>query len=208
MWKRAIVCSSVVAVLVGWTCASGPGSPVSLAASLATTAGATRARPWQAQFQFRAANIQWAGQPGVDRSNFGGRCSVPSDYVIIATFEGEASPAGRIAGTGSHCTQVLWTPTGPGGVTYSDGMGTLAAADGSLLHIRWGGGTSGVDAATGEMWFKDQFWIVGGTGRFAVVSGGGTEGGTIKDFQAVLGGAPVPMWMEGTIAYTPERRER
>jgi hypothetical protein len=206
MWKRAIGCG-VVAVLVGLALASGLASR-SAVAPLAASASEIQARAWQAHFQFKAANVEWAGQPGVDRSNFGGRCSVPSDYVITATFEGEAARAGRLSGTGSHCTQILWTPAGPGGVTYSDGMGALAAADGSILYVRWGGGTSGVDTATGEMWFKDHFWFVGGTGRFAVVSGGGTEGGAFKDFQAVLGGAPVPMWMDGTIAYVPEHRDR
>jgi hypothetical protein len=208
MWTKAIVCGSAVAILVGWPFSGGPGSAASTATTLSAAGGDSQARPWKAKFQFRAANVQWAGQPGVDRSDFGGRCSVPSDYVITATFEGEATPGGRVSGSGSHCTQILWTPTGPSGVTYSDGVGALAAADGSLLHLRWGGGTSGADPATGEMWFKDHFWFVGGTGRFAVVSGGGTEGGTIKDFQAVLGGAPVPMWSEGTIAYVSERRDR
>jgi hypothetical protein len=208
MWTRAIIGGVVVAVLVGCPLPGGSTRVISTAAALSAATAASHSRPWKAEFQFTAAGIQWAGQPGIDRSNFGGRCSVPSDYVITATFEGEATHAGRVVGTGSHCTQILWTPSGPGGVTYSDGTGTLIAADGSILYLRWGGGTSGVDPATGEMWFKDHFWFVGGTGRFAAVSGGGKEGGTIKDFQAVLGGAPVPMWMEGTIAYAPGHRDR
>jgi hypothetical protein len=208
MWTRAVVSGVVVAALVGCPFA---GSSVGAAPTVAfpSAAGAdVLSRPWKAQLQFRAAAVQWAGQPGVDRSTFGGRCSVPSDYVITVTFEGEATHAGRVAGTGSHCTQILWTPAGPGGVAYTDGMGALTASDGSVLYLRWGGGTSGVDPATGEMSFKDQFWFVGGTGRFAVASGGGSEGGTLKDFQAVLAGAPVPMWMDGTIAYVSGRGQR
>lgn len=118
---------------------------------------------------------KWAaGQPftGV-KGLFGGRCSVESDYVITMAFYGEATHAGRVTGGGSHCTQLIWTPQGPGGVTYSDGQGSLVSANGSVLNVRWGNGTSGVDPATGVMWFKDDFRFDGGSGRFTGATGGG-----------------------------------
>ena len=159
-------------------------------------------RPWKAHMQWAITNLQWAGEPfsGV-KSLFDGRCSLPSDYIVTGKFEGEATHAGRITGQTSHCTQITWTPQGPGGVAYSDGQGTIAVANRSSLTLTYGNGTSGLNAATGEFWFKDDFVFTGGTGRFEGATGGGEEGGTFKDFMALLAGAPTPMTMEGTIAY-------
>jgi hypothetical protein len=108
---------------------------------------------------------------------------------------------GSFTGSGTHCTQISWTPAGPGAVTYSDGRGTLIAANGGAIELQWGHGTTKFDASTGEITFTDQFVFVGGTGRLVGASGGGQEGGAFKDFNAVLGGAPVRMWMTGTISY-------
>jgi hypothetical protein len=213
MWSRLIVGGACLAVFGACQQAGDAANVVQnpaapsvaekpVAAPTAAPAAST-AKPWRASFQFKATGIQWAGQPGVDKSDFGGRCSVPSDYIITAAFDGEATHAGHFTGSGSHCSQIAWTPNGPGGVTYSDGRGTLVSANGSQLHLRWGNGISGADPATGELWFKDQFTIVGGTGLFAGATGGGEEGGTLEDFPAVLAGAPVAMWMEGTITYGP-----
>jgi hypothetical protein len=66
-------------------------------------------------------------------SLFDGRCSEPSDYVIYGSFAGQATHAGRFTGEGSHCSR-----------------GTLVAASGSTLLVRWGNGTSGFDPATGD----------------------------------------------------------
>jgi hypothetical protein len=203
MWTRIVVAGACLAALVACQQAGGPASIVQNPVAPSVLAASSHGRPWKADFQFKATGVQWAGQPGVDRSTFGGRCSVPSDYVITVDFKGEATHAGHFTGGGSHCSQVAWTPNGPGGVTYSDGRGTLVAADGSQIDLRWGNGISGVDTATGELWFKDQFTFVGGTDRFEGATGGGEEGGTLKDFPAVLAGAPVPMWMKGTITYGP-----
>jgi hypothetical protein len=139
-------------------------------------------------------------------SLFEGRCSEPSDYVIYATFAGQATHAGRFTGEGSHCSQLHMTPTGPGAVTYSDGRGTLLAANGSTLSLLWGDGTSGVDPATGATWFRDRFTFAGGTGFFDGATGGGEEGGSFTDFMALIAGTPAPMWMEGTITYGPGKR--
>jgi hypothetical protein len=203
MWSRLVVAGACVAVLGACEPAAGPSGLVQNTVAPSAAAAASQARPWKAKFLFKATGVQWAGQPGVDRSDFGGRCSVPSDYVITATFDGESTHTGRLAGGGSHCSQVAWTPNGPGGVTYSDGRGTIVAANGSVLNVRWGNGVSGFDAAKGELWFKDQFTFAGGTGLFAGATGSGEEGGAFKDFQAVLAGEAVPMWMEGTITYGP-----
>ncbi len=200
MLRHLIILGATAAAFVGCQQAASLSSPEPLTAPSSLEA-ASPERPWKATLSFAAARIEWAGLPGTDKSLFGGRCSAPSDYIIHATFEGTATHVGSFTGTGAHCTQITWTPAGPGAVTYADGRGTLIAANGDRLELRWDHGTTGVNAKTGELEFTDQFRFAGGTGRFATATGGGQEGGTIKDFSAVLAGAPVPMWMTGTIAY-------
>jgi hypothetical protein len=200
MFRHLVIVGASVAALA--SCQQAPilSSQQNLAAPSSLDA-ASPSRPWKASLSFAAARIEWAGAPGVDKSTFGGRCSAPSDYIIHATFEGTATHIGAFTGSGAHCTQIAWTPSGPGAVTYSDGRGTLTAANGDTLDLQWGNGTTGYDPSAGTITFTDQFAFVGGSGRFAGASGGGREGGAFADFNAVLAGSPVPMWMAGTIAY-------
>jgi hypothetical protein len=200
MTRQLAIVGACLAFLGGCQQSGSGSTPASLAAPTSLDAAAPT-RPWKASMSFAATRIEWAGQPGVDKSTFGGRCSAPSDYVIHAAFEGTATHIGKFTGAGSHCSQITWTPSGPGAVTYSDGRGTLAAANGDTLELLWGQGKTGYDAAAGTITFTDQFTFVGGTGRFVGATGGGQEGGAFKDFGAVLAGAPVPMWMAGTITY-------
>lgn len=192
------------ALLLVAACVEGRGQSASLQAPAAPAGLASRSpeRPWKATFAWSVTRLEWPDGAvpftGVT-SLFGGRCSEPSDYVIYSKFEGEATHAGRFTGEGSHCSQLHMTPMGPGAITYSDGRGTLLSANGSTLSLRWGNGTSGVDAVTGETWFKDHFTFAGGTGLFAGATGGGEEGGRFKDFLAVISGTPASMWMEGSI---------
>ena len=182
---------------------TAPSAAPTDSSSTATQAAADVARPYKAAVMWAKTDIRWAGQPGVDRSLFDRRCTLPSDYVITASFEGTATHAGRVTGEASHCSQIGWTPQGPGGATYSDGQGVMATANGSTIVLRYGNGTTGVDLASGEMWFKGEWTFIGGTGLFAGATGTGTEGGRFKDFNAVLNGTPIPMTMEGTITYDP-----
>ena len=189
--------------------AENPAAPSSMtAAAPSSMAAAAPERPWKATLQWAVTGLEWPdGQPPFTgaTSTFGGRCSVPSDYVISATFAGESTHAGRISGAGSHCSQLHLTPEGPSGVTYSDGRGTFTTANGSTLEIRWGNGTSWTDEK-GVTWFKDQFTLLGGTGTFEGATGGGEEGGNFTDFMALLSGTPAPMWQTGTITYGPGDR--
>jgi len=210
-----------LSVLLAGACQDGAGTPGSpsgptpgipqAAAGLTSQAGVSAAspqggpgdRPFSAKAMWTPTGIQWAGLPGQATSTFGGRCSVPSDYVISAAFEGQATHAGRVTGTTSHCSQIAWGPQGPTGATYSDGEGILTTANGSTIMLRYGNGTTGVDPDTGLSWFRDAWTFTGGTGLFAGATGSGLEGGTFANFDAVLAGVPVPMWMEGTITYGP-----
>jgi len=192
------------ATVVG-TAAGAPA--VTAAVSAASSQASTGERPWKATAAWAAAPPQWAGDPtapGYAPSLFGGRCSVPSDYVITASFEGEATHAGRVTGSTSHCSQLVWGAGGAVmGATYSDGRGVLASANGSTIVLEYGNGTTGFDPATGQLWFHDTWRFTGGTGLFAGATGSGEEGGNFASFEAILGGAPVAMWMQGTITYSP-----
>lgn len=220
MFNR-VIGVALAALIVGACQQSSPGTlspagPTAAAVQAGTDAAGVTAgvsagsgqaaegeRPYKATAMWTARNIQWAGMPGQATSTFGGRCSVPSDYVISAEFEGQATHAGRVTGTTSHCSQIAWGPQGPMGAAYSDGEGVITTANGSTIILRYGNGTTGVDPDTGLLWFRDQWTFIGGTGLFAGATGSGAESGSFASFEAILTGTPVPMWMEGTINYTP-----
>jgi hypothetical protein len=183
---------------------------VTAGVSAASAKAAKGERPFKATAMWNAGPPQWAGnpaEPGYAPGLFGGRCSVPSDYVITAAFEGDATHAGHVTGSTSHCSQILWGPGGAlMGATYSDGRGIMHTANGSTLILTYGNGATGFDPDTGLLWFRDQWTFVGGTGHFAGATGSGVEGGSFASFEAILSGAPVPIWMEGTITYDPSRK--
>jgi hypothetical protein len=217
MSKR--IAAVVLSLIVSAACGTNPVEPVTPAAPTmavgqvpaapGTTAAASAPqsasgeRPWKAKLAWRVTDIRWAGVPGVDKSTFSGRCSVPSDYVIQGAFEGEATHAGHVTGLADHCSQITWGPQGPIGAVYSDGRGMMVSANGSTLEFRYGNGTTGVDTSAGLQWFRDEWQFTGGTGSFAGATGQGSEGGSFADFNALLAGAPASMWMEGTISYRP-----
>lgn len=184
-----------------------PGAPSSMSAAATRAASATE-RPWKANLAWGVTRLEWPeGQPPFSGTTgtFGGRCSVPSDYVIYATFDGVATHGGRFTGDGSHCSQLHLGPAGPTNITYSDGRGTLRCANGSTLDMRYGSGSSWTDEK-GVTFFKDHFVFTGGTGIFAGATGSGEEGGSFTDFTAVITGTPATMWQRGKIAYGPQNR--
>jgi hypothetical protein len=215
MFQRLIGVAFCALVLVacqesvpGATVPSGPSATASVSAPVGSVSGSATSsmageRPFKATAMWTKTDIQWAGQPGVDKSLFDGRCSLPSDYLIAAVFEGEATHAGHVTGATSHCSQIAWGPQGPAGATYSDGQGVMTSANGSTIVLRYGNGTTGFDPVAGKMWFRDTWTFVGGTGLFEGATGSGSEEGRFADFNAVLGGTPIPMTMEGTITYSP-----
>ena len=185
------------------TSVSGTGSGSGGASSTSSMAGE---RPWKANLKWTVTGLQFANpeQPfDGTKSLFGGRCSVPSDYVISGAFEGEATHAGQVTGTTGHCSQITFGPQGPESAAYTDGRGSVVAANGSTLTMIYGQGVSGIDPATGENFFHDAWTFTGGTGLFAGATGNGEEEGRFMDFNALLAGGFAEMWMEGTITYNP-----
>lgn len=158
-------------------------------------------RPSRAKFVFSAYDVTFA-PPGT-LSTFGGRCSVPSAFVVFATVSGEMTHAGRFEGTASHCNQPSSTP----GIaaTYTDGTFSAVTANRDVLTGSYSSGTVRPGAG-GLLLFDDAFTVTGGTGRFESATGGGTEHGELLgDVADVLSGAPVSFEQSGSITYAPGR---
>jgi hypothetical protein len=128
------------------------------------------------------------GPPAFGRSDFDGRCSGPSDFLLSFWLEGQAMHMGHFTGTVEHCTQVQDFLTGE--VTTSDGVLVFNAANGDQL---WGtyAGTPAPGGGTNE-----HMTFTGGTGRFASASGGGI-GHAVCDRQA----GTCVFEFDGTIAF-------
>lgn len=103
------------------------------------------------------------GPPVFGRSDFGGRCSVDSDFVIRFAIEGEATFLGRLTATAEHCSQIDFTT---GLTTITDGEMVITSAYGDELWASYDRTTPGA----GE---PEQVEFTGGTGQFVGASGGG-----------------------------------
>lgn len=137
----------------------------------APTASATRGQP-DAELPFRLSGsavlvsqdlAPGFGPPTFGRSDFDGRCSVPSDFVLTFHMEGRATHLGRYTADVQHCTQIDFAS---GADTQTDGVMTLTAADGDELWDRYEQ-TTPVDG------IPEVHEFVGGTGRFSGAGGGG-----------------------------------
>lgn len=143
-----------------------------------TTAGATTVEvPFRAAFSGGASHIEWA--PGIEldpsaKSTFGGRCSVPSSWVITNTGSGRATYLGRFTWTSVHCTQAGATPAEP--ITISDGQMTYVVANGDVLMTEYGQGSVSSFTPT-WMCIDTTATFVGGEGRFEDASGSTVEHG-------------------------------
>lgn len=120
-----------------------------------------------------------------------GRCvekAGVADALVSFTGSGYATHLGWVEVIAEHCSDFN---TG----TYGDGKLTITAANGEILKGAYTGGFT--TAPCPLCGFQDAFTFVdGGTGRFAVASGGGTEVGV---FNVVT----LDFWvrMEGVIWY-------
>ncbi len=180
---------------------AGPEGPTTPSQSPRVGAAAEAvATPLKGDLSFLVTGQEWAGIPGVDRSTFGGRCSLPSDYVVTAIASGTLTHLGQLSpSTVSHCNQIQWTMVdgqpAPASATYSDGRWDVVAANGDVLKLTYGNGVVTVGGAGGTL--HDEFAIVGGTGRFRNASGGGVDEGTFDAFTDPL----LRIRMSGSIAY-------
>lgn len=134
------------------------------------------------------------GPPMLGRSEFDGRCSRPSDFVLRLRLDGQATHLGRFTGTVEHCTQLDFST---GHTTTSDGAMVFTAANGDEL---WGT----YDGETGVSGLVEEHMVFnGGTGRFASASGGGLG---LPDCDQAAG--VCTFVLDGVIAYDASDRAR
>jgi hypothetical protein len=157
------------------------------------------ATPWKGWHDWSTVDVEWDDDgPGPGTSDFGGRCTTPSDYLIRGAGRGQMTHMGRVSVTSEHCGRY---PDG----TWDGGFMTFVAADGSALYTTYtGSSTPDFDAETYV--FANDFAIVGGTGRFAGASGGGPGGALLAwedEVPLFMGQFALPMWIDGRIIHAP-----
>ena len=164
----------LAATLAAWGCdrptATEPEAPV---LEPATISASQAARDGKLPLHIRAdANLLAQelapdfGPPLFGRSDFGGRCSQPADFVIRFALEGRATHLGHFTALAEHCSHIDWTV---GDTNVRDGLMTLTAANGDEL---WGS-YAGDPAPGGGT--AETMVLTGGTGRFAAASGEGVS---------------------------------
>ena len=127
------------------------------------------------------------------KSDFDGRCSVPSDWVISFVGTGNATHLGTLAFSLAHCTKMGEA------ITISDGQAELVAANGDVLYYDYGNARfSFPDETTACALIEATF--AGGTGRFEGATGTAEESSC---FDPTGGPLVVDMQIDvtGTIVY-------
>jgi hypothetical protein len=120
-----------------------------------------------------------------------GRCVEMAGVADVLTsfkISGYANHLGWVDVVAEHCSDFDT-------FTYGDGRLTITAANGDILKGTYTLGR--MTAPPPNSGFEDDFTFVnGGTGRFAVASGGGTEVGLFN-----LNTLDTSVYMEGVISY-------
>jgi hypothetical protein len=132
-----------------------------------------------------------------EASTFFGRCEPAAAWLSYFGITGTMPHLGRVDGSASHC--VYLDPTEEFEVRYDQGSGWLRSASGDDALLEYGDGRAW-RAGDGAMAFEDAWTFVGGTGRFAGLTGTGTGFGTFTD-QQLVAGEGVGYLMRGTMAY-------
>ena len=155
--------------------------------------------PFIATLRGATTTIQYA--PGFPQtwSTFGGRCSVPSGWVISFAGWGRSTHLGTFTWTSSHCTQAGAGPQDP--ITITDGRLTYVAANGDVLEETYGNGVVSVMDPP-LMCIDTVVGFVGGTGRFANATGTAVERGCFSLLEPNLPALnDLRISTHGTIAY-------
>lgn len=149
---------------------------VASASVFASAAGATHGQPgkplpFHATIDGATTSMVVAPDPFLG-SLFGGRCTVPSAWVISFAGTGKATHLGPFTWESSHCTQLGASP--PATVTISDSRFTYVADNGDKLYETYGNAV--VSFPTPEIMCMDTTaTFTGGTGRFSSASGSALE---------------------------------
>lgn len=133
-----------------------------------------------------------------EQSTFGGRCPVPSDWIIEFTGTGRITRLGRSEVVFEHCSR---SGSEPGTFVYEHGVIAITAANGDELWGIYGNGTAGFVSPTDVDW-QDDFDLTGGSGRFVGAWGSGMDWGT-SHFDT-----GITEWeMNGVIVYDSSNRK-
>lgn len=103
------------------------------------------------------------GPPVFGKSDFQGRCSTPSDFVIRFGLSARGTHLGAVTGDVEHCTQIDFRS---GALTVTDGTVTVTTSAGDVLLATYSG-------AAGPSGLEEYVTFAGGRGRFAGAAGGG-----------------------------------
>lgn len=141
-----------------------------LLVSAGSAGSSTSERPFHANLQGHTTSVVFA-PPGTT-STFGGRCSVPSNWVISFEGTGEATHLGSFTWASSHCTQVGANP--PATVTLSDGRLEYVVANGDVLREHYFNGRL-IPVSPMLVCLDNDATFVGGSGRFEHASGSAVE---------------------------------
>lgn len=138
----------------------------------------------------------------VDPALVAARCSGPPAWGYV-TFAGtgESDLFGSFSATAENCSYVGPLPDGtigPNG-TYGEGTILITTEAGDVINGTYTNGMTLVPPPMTE--FADSWTLTGGTGRFAAVSGSGTEMGIADLTMGPVPGAPFTVTMEGVISY-------
>ena len=186
-----------------WRLAVAAATALGAVATLAPSVAATAGQPGK-QLSFHGfvqgfVTPQFApGFPFV-RSTFGGRCSVPSDYIAVWSGVGQSNHTGLINAYGSDCDRL---DLATGNVVYGDGVITEYGANGDYLYGTY---TNGHGTLGGTI--SDEWTIVGGTGQFTGATGHGFETFVLLA-PPTFTGEPLPFinpW-DGWISYDASQR--
>jgi hypothetical protein len=170
-------------------------------------------RPWTAVVEILEDGTDWwAGEVTFSgtTSDFGGHCSVPSDWLFHMRWEGLDSVFGHLTGAGSHCAQLAWGVDAEGAPTvmsiaFSDGVFIITWADGSTLGGNMIDMGLGFDAETGLITSSNFQYSVGeGNGRLAGATLYHVASCRYGSDEAVMAGAEsILCTMQGTIRFDP-----
>jgi hypothetical protein len=177
---------------------------VALFAALCSSAMAqTSTRPFKGQFQFTETVNFWPLAAQV--LPFGSATTCMGIGTVTAS--GNASHMGKVTATWKDCSNLSgqYNPSGPNSFVFATAPSTapsghvltLTAANGDLLYAIANGTL--MAQASGPHLVGGNFMIIGGTGRFAGATGGGTLSGSEDISQVVSGFGKLDL--DGTITY-------
>lgn len=195
--------TTAILALALTACDGAPTSSVAHASFSAVNPDGSVDRPFRAELTTRSSDDFPRPDPA---------CGPFPNLLEEQTGEGESAPLGRFTVVFTFCiaaadlvddgqlTEGESIPYGEGVGTFGPGIGTFVAANGDELIMEISGVIFPSANPDFEFEFHDPFTFVGGTGRFADASGGGSTDSFVDQAENL-----VVHSMRGTLARHPGR---